>query len=1543
MEKLTLTQSDSFTESSVDFLISNSDVEDLDSLPSWDLMTGLPALKQGKSKPEMTSEKDLNPFLSASDLESDTGCIILAKDTVDSVLVPDTVSGSSSTHSYVESNNNTTALERTHYNAGKSAVSPVSNVVDCHSQPMLSMIDSLPYKTIPDSPVMDVYDSDVSEADIFMKEKTPDREDSPIRNSYNEFKKGSFGESQSFHLKLTPSLTEDYDVDDVNQNEKHDEAIAASTVTSTSPFKLKVQNPPLEFDSVATKPLFSIQKPTILDEEVDSLEESESSISVFKKVKTGSTSPKKKKKLGDDSVEFLPQSKSQRRISNVEIKSEKQLTTESSKSPYFSKSKNKIISDLPDSSEKLVKKSDKMSNKSAIIEENQISAPEPILILSQSDSSIVDLTLSYNYQEPAQTVDYRSNESLDTQSDKNKKNDHFSSPDFFINPSQKRLPTSDKALDINSEEGNSCLMIFENKVNDRETLAVDKQQIGSQHNENKPLHSTPSNSHSASVDGNGGKKEQYEQTTPSTSRAVPVKYDATVGKQSQTTDPYLFIESQSIGNIASTTLESKSKDFKRRPIRVMKKILHKRISSKSKNSKNESSTDECIDKTQQRRLALRGKRVTESSKIVSAESGSILTSSNKQFTVIQEKSDFHKPHNVSGPYIELGAKVIKEQSESEEKLKKNKGQSTSTIQNKKSKKLSVNFTDSHGSELQSDNVVIEVKRVIRTVKLQVIVEETVVMETLNRNRTPMDRRENSPVVISQRDLGVIDQTEQATERIIKCDMSPSSVTTGELADISSMSKSSSSVSAVVPPSCDQIPACQSSLLSAQRQNVPQQDSTPQQIKGENAIGDKNHWNSNHSGTDLLHTPNLTVIDHVDSQTGKMFASLNSSLSLPHISPITGSEPGVKDNSSAAASVPDELVQHQADTEHPTSAATEEDVGSNIRTRKRKNPSPQKIENKIMDNTSSQERGRKRKRQDRSDSMNEISKEASDPLAQAKSTQGQSTGFSIHENSGRSGQQSKKSGQTSKSSSEVSPQISLQGGVAVNKTMTFILSNYSSKPEIGAKVMAKWNDGFFYAGLLTKVDKVNLKYFVKFDDGSHRWTKACDIILAAELPVGQSVLVLRDSGFYEPGMIRGHSEAACSSNDQPQVLYHVDLDDGATQVCDRAKLILSEDQAACLLSDEDLRISPDVVTPSRIKPGEVSLDNIVDGKRQPRLTKSMSASKESKSSTSGPSAPVPGSEEDKAPSSKKKKVVQVLTSTPNSHSVRIETTPEKQIPARDIGGAVISPASEYRRSPRKVCKGLFDTKTKKMSNIFDGIKFILTHVEKSTQHRSDEKRLLQDSSLETSTDDSTSIVETGVPPFVKEHIQNLIINGGGTVLKSFDDVPANSKDKLYLVAAEHQRTFKYLQALALGVPIVSHQWILHSVSQNSQQPVEAYKLPAGISLEKKQIMEEQKWCRGLENLTTMVVSSNEEFTKSWTAILTSAGCNILQKLPTSASKYDPGVNVVITDSACPTSMVRKCERLNIPLVSTEWVIQCLINGHLMKYKGHEKYKHDFQPT
>ena len=59
-----------------------------------------------------------------------------------------------------------------------------------------------------------------------------------------------------------------------------------------------------------------------------------------------------------------------------------------------------------------------------------------------------------------------------------------------------------------------------------------------------------------------------------------------------------------------------------------------------------------------------------------------------------------------------------------------------------------------------------------------------------------------------------------------------------------------------------------------------------------------------------------------------------------------------------------------------------------------------------------------------------------------------------------------------------------------------------------------------------------------------------------------------------------------------------------------------------------------------------------------------------------------------------------------------------------------------------------------------------------------------------------------------------------------------------------------------------------------------------------------------------------------------------------SADDPGVDVVISDPSCPAAIVRRCHQLDVPLVSSEWVAQCLINGTQVNFDSHYSYKYDY---
>ncbi|XP_048253289.1 TP53-binding protein 1-like isoform X1 [Haliotis rufescens] len=574
-----------------------------------------------------------------------------------------------------------------------------------------------------------------------------------------------------------------------------------------------------------------------------------------------------------------------------------------------------------------------------------------------------------------------------------------------------------------------------------------------------------------------------------------------------------------------------------------------------------------------------------------------------------------------------------------------------------------------------------------------------------------------------------------------------------------------------------------------------------------------------------------------------------------------------------------------------------------------------------------------------------------------------------------GEKSKSSENSSSGEGHISPQIPFQTTTDAEQEQAAPVEHASSA-EMGSTVMAKWKDDYFYPGKILKIDP-NGRFYIRFDDGDQMYVKAKDILLVKVIPIGQSVMVLSSDGYFEYGMVVEYVQQG------DRVKYKVSRDEGDTQQCSWSQMILSEGQASCLMSDEEMRVpaAPGTMT-SDPRLGDVSLDNLIVGERrrrkrgaqeatprekEARMTESKgspakapgvvrsslrgrsasrSTQKEQKDLPPDPPDPPSHGKDKDPPSRGKKRKLQegpMATSTPTPKAKKPADSTGSVTPTTSgMGGAVDSP-SESRGRARRVRVGLFD-KSKMGSRprspyLFQGIVFLLTHVDKSPEQKLQEKKLLQDSSLETSTEESGTEEEPSIA-FDKENLRTNIEAAGGVVLEKYNQAQIEAATQAYLVANTFQRTVKYFQCLAAGIPCVSHQWIIHSCTEGRLLDHKAYILPAGISLERRKLMEWNAGGSCLGGLQVMVASTNVKFQDAWRSILTISRCHLVNRLPVK-NKTEDSVNVIVTDSGCPSSVLHQAKQLKIPLVSTEWVIQCLINGHLLGYTSHPQYTHDYQ--
>lgn len=300
----------------------------------------------------------------------------------------------------------------------------------------------------------------------------------------------------------------------------------------------------------------------------------------------------------------------------------------------------------------------------------------------------------------------------------------------------------------------------------------------------------------------------------------------------------------------------------------------------------------------------------------------------------------------------------------------------------------------------------------------------------------------------------------------------------------------------------------------------------------------------------------------------------------------------------------------------------------------------------------------------------------------------------------------------------------------------------------------------------------------------------------------------------------------------------------------------------------------------------------------------------------------------SPTPSRKKVSGPATSTPRVAKRRKdgEESASESTPPTCAGTSPIKP----RRSPRK---GVFASKQQKL---FEGMCFMLTHVDKTPESVAIEKEILRDSSLETSAEEYSHQDEDQIA-FDKDFLKKKIRSEGGVIIDKIDG-SSKLKSPIFLISDSYHRTVKYFQSLAAGLPCVSHLWIRDSVHQHKLLDYRSYTLQAGISFQKKKVMEWNSRRGGLKHMTVMVESESDKMKEEWCNILNIAEVIVVDKLH-SKKATDGIVQVLVTDNSCKPHLLKTAKSLNVPIVSTEWIIQCLVNGQVVDFTGHPRYHYD----
>ncbi|XP_009992587.1 PREDICTED: tumor suppressor p53-binding protein 1 [Chaetura pelagica] len=504
----------------------------------------------------------------------------------------------------------------------------------------------------------------------------------------------------------------------------------------------------------------------------------------------------------------------------------------------------------------------------------------------------------------------------------------------------------------------------------------------------------------------------------------------------------------------------------------------------------------------------------------------------------------------------------------------------------------------------------------------------------------------------------------------------------------------------------------------------------------------------------------------------------------------------------------------------------------------------------------------------------------------------------------------------------SPEIPLQG---VTGSLDCTDSS-SGNSFVGLRVVAKWSsNGYFYSGMITQ-DVGAGKYKLLFDDGYECDVLGKDILLCDPIPLETEVTALSEDEYFSAGVVKGHRKESGE-------LYYCIEKEGQRKWYKRMAVILSLDQGNKLR--EQFGLGPyEPVTPLT-KAADISLDNLVEGKRKRR---SNLGSPSTSSSSTTPTRK--GQESPRVPpgtlSGKRKLVASEDERSPAKRGRKSATMKPGSVRAGEFVStcegveAVDPPVLEDHHGP------LPHNKT-----LFLGYAFLLTMATPSDKIPNHQKP--SDGPAGSSEEEEEFLPVT---PYDKHFIAQQLRAGAGYILEDFNETQCNAAYQCLLIADQHCRTRKYLLCLARGIPCVSHLWVHDSCHANQLQNYRNYLLPAGYSLQEQKLLEWHPRENPFHNLKVLLVSDQQQnFLDLWSEILMTGGAASVKQHFSNAHNKDIALGVydaVVTDSSCPAGVLKCAEALRLPVVSQEWVIQSLIAGERVGYNKHPKYKHDYIP-
>lgn len=231
-------------------------------------------------------------------------------------------------------------------------------------------------------------------------------------------------------------------------------------------------------------------------------------------------------------------------------------------------------------------------------------------------------------------------------------------------------------------------------------------------------------------------------------------------------------------------------------------------------------------------------------------------------------------------------------------------------------------------------------------------------------------------------------------------------------------------------------------------------------------------------------------------------------------------------------------------------------------------------------------------------------------------------------------------------------------------------------------------------------------------------------------------------------------------------------------------------------------------------------------------------------------------------------------------------------------------------------------------LFNGMHFLLTQGTRLD--------IENDDYLETETEEDSDhyqSLEEDCNRFSRSELRNLISENGGTVLDAFPGSKEVIPKELIVLSDRACETMTFLLAVTYGFPRVNYLWVKDSVMQNKSLDMRNYFLPVGKSKVPGRLRVVE--CHEIGSLKTLmkeknilITSKSFDFISDWKQLLTRLGADVCSRTKGRIDRMLRSVDIVVADSESPETVIKDAVRKEIPIVSSKWIMQSLINGEVL---------------